>query len=343
MASQGWKRSTWAGLAAVAVVATTAAPAAATPPPPGNASDAAKQLQALSHDAEILTEDFKKAQDDHAARQKELEGARAEAGRAEQAAQGARAEQERFRSKVDKLTEASYKGAQMNQMSALLVSKSPNDFLDRASTLDSLAKDNNDAIKSFTRATSEAEKAERQTKAARDHATRAEADSARIEGEMAGRKAAMDGQIAKVKQQYNSLSSKEKGELSGGGTSVGAIGGAGAAVAAVNAALGEQGKPYVYGAKGPDEFDCSGLVQYAYKKAGVSLSGSTKTQVSEGQGVSQSSMKPGDAIFFYSGPSHVGIYIGGGKMVHAPTEGQDVKVEDYKEVGDITAVRRYAN
>jgi len=98
----------------------------------------------------------------------------------------------------------------------------------------------------------------------------------------------------------------------------------------------------VWGAKGPDEFDCSGLVQWSYQQAGKSLPSSTRSQVSAGTSVSEDELKPGDVIFYYSSASHNGIYIGGGKVVHAPTEGQDVKVENYQDIGEVHSIRRMA-
>ncbi len=346
MASHRLKRSMRGALAATAVAAAvsmSSAPAIADPQPPDNASDAVKQLRDLSHEAEKLTEDFKKAEDDHAARQGDLERANADAAQAQQVANQARAEEEKFRGKVDQLTNASYQGARLNKMSALLVSESPNDFLDRASALDALAKDNNDAVKSLAAASGQAEAAEKRTQDARMRAAQAEADAARIQGEIGRRKADMDGQVAKVRAQLARLSASERESLTGGGDTgyqTGAT--AGAAGAAVQAALSKQGSPYVYGAKGPTNFDCSGLMQWAYEKAGVSIGGSTKSQVTEGRSVSASDLKPGDLIFYYSPVSHVAMYVGNGKAVHAPTEGDVVKVADYKSIAEVNSIRRIA-
>jgi cell wall-associated NlpC family hydrolase len=99
-----------------------------------------------------------------------------------------------------------------------------------------------------------------------------------------------------------------------------------AAQVAVNTAMSKLGKPYVYGAAGPNSFDCSGLVQFSYKAAGINLPRTSAAQSQVGTPVSQSALQPGDLVFFYSGPSHVGIYIGGGNVVHAPTTGDVVKV-----------------
>ncbi|WP_344494883.1 C40 family peptidase [Streptomyces enissocaesilis] len=95
---------------------------------------------------------------------------------------------------------------------------------------------------------------------------------------------------------------------------------------AVSFAYGALGKPYVWGATGPSAFDCSGLTQAAWRSAGVSLPRTTYTQINAGQRVPRSQLAPGDLVFFYSGLSHVGLYIGNGQMIHAPRPGTPVRV-----------------
>ncbi|MFI6977577.1 NlpC/P60 family protein [Embleya sp. NPDC050154] len=98
------------------------------------------------------------------------------------------------------------------------------------------------------------------------------------------------------------------------------------AAQAVAFAKAQIGKPYVYGATGPNAYDCSGLVQAAYKSAGISLPRVTNDQFAADTRVSVANLQPGDLVFFYSGISHVGIYIGDGKMVHAPNPRKSVEI-----------------
>ncbi len=117
-------------------------------------------------------------------------------------------------------------------------------------------------------------------------------------------------------------------------------GGSGAAQVAVETALAQVGDPYVWGAGGPNAFDCSGLTQYAYAAAGISLPHSSRMQSQMGTAVSRSQLQPGDLIFYYSPVSHVSMYIGNGQMVHASTSGVPVKVVSVDSMGGITAMRR---
>jgi len=116
--------------------------------------------------------------------------------------------------------------------------------------------------------------------------------------------------------------------------------GRGAGTIAVRAALTRLGDPYVWAAAGPDAFDCSGLVVWAFQQAGVSLPHSSQMLASGGQPVSQEQMQPGDVITYYSDASHVGIYVGGGRIVHASTYGVPVAVVPMDNA-PIYNVRRY--
>ena len=109
---------------------------------------------------------------------------------------------------------------------------------------------------------------------------------------------------------------------------------------AINAALAKVGSRYVWGTSGPNTFDCSGLTSYAYRQVGITLSRSSKAQYSgAGRKVSLSEIKFGDLVFYYSPVSHVALYIGGGKIVHAANPRSGVNVAGLHSM-PITGVRR---
>jgi cell wall-associated NlpC family hydrolase len=118
-----------------------------------------------------------------------------------------------------------------------------------------------------------------------------------------------------------------------------APGGSGGASTAVRWAYKELGKPYQWGAAGPDSFDCSGLTQYVWGKAGVYLDHYTGSQWNEGRHVSRSQLQPGDLVFFGSDLHHVGIYIGNGDMIEAPHTGANVRISPYYRSDYAGAVR----
>jgi cell wall-associated NlpC family hydrolase len=116
--------------------------------------------------------------------------------------------------------------------------------------------------------------------------------------------------------------------------------GSGAGLTAVRAALTRLGDPYVWAAAGPDAFDCSGLVVWSFQQAGMVLPHSSQALAGGGQPVSVDQIQPGDVITYYSDASHVGLYVGGGKIVHASTYGVPVAVVPMNNA-PIYNVRRY--
>lgn len=108
----------------------------------------------------------------------------------------------------------------------------------------------------------------------------------------------------------------------------------------VDAALTRVGAPYAWGAAGPDSFDCSGLVVWAFHQAGITVPHSSEALAIGGQLVALDQMQPGDVISLFPDASHVGIYVGDGRMIHAQFEGLPVIVESLRSA-PINDVRRY--
>lgn len=109
--------------------------------------------------------------------------------------------------------------------------------------------------------------------------------------------------------------------------------------AIVDAAMSKIGSPYVWGAAGPNSFDCSGLTTWAHQQAGISIPRTSGAQASAGKPVSRGNLQPGDVISYYGGNSHVAIYIGNNKVVHAINSGTPVKVTSMDYMPYTTAVR----
>jgi peptidoglycan DL-endopeptidase CwlO len=100
------------------------------------------------------------------------------------------------------------------------------------------------------------------------------------------------------------------------------------AASALATAMSKIGSPYRWGAAGPNAFDCSGLVTYAFKQVGVSLPRTSSAMSRVGTPVAKSDLRPGDLVFFYKPVSHVAIYIGDGKVVHASSSKSPVKISN---------------
>lgn len=320
----------------------SAAPATADPvdPAPPSASDALTKYRELSTQAEKLNEKHLKAKDDLAEKESELDKAKADQEKARQLEQQARTDEQRYRGHVDELTDASFQGARFNKLSALLTGKSAQDFLDRSSALSVLAHDKAQALNRLAGAVDQASAAQRKAADAQRRAQQAKDAAAKLAKDIEKRKEDLDGQVKKVMEQAGLLSNEDKEQMSSPGDQGTFLAPPGAAGDAMMAALGKRGSPYVWGATGPDSFDCSGLTSWAYEQAGVSIPRSSSAQSEFGQPVSRSELKPGDLVFSGDPVYHVGIYVGDGKMVHAPTSGEVVKVAPLQD--EYSGARRVA-
>lgn len=313
--------------------------------PDPNAPPSVDQLRELQHSAEELTEQWHEAKDVLTARRAELDKARADAGAAQAAGDQARRDQDVFQVQVDKLTRATFQGARLNRLSALLTSNSPDELLDQMSVLDLLGTENKVALDRLGEAVQQAEDAEAATKDATDRATKAADEATKAEADINAKRVDMDRRIAVVEEALGLVDDTVRNELNGGGVVDFVLNVAGVASerakTAVQAALSKQGSPYSWGAEGPGSFDCSGLMLWSYAKAGVGLPRSSSQQARVGQAVGRNQLQPGDLIALYSPVSHIGMYVGDGKYVHAPQSGDVVKVVPVPW-NQVTAMRRVA-
>jgi peptidoglycan DL-endopeptidase CwlO len=142
----------------------------------------------------------------------------------------------------------------------------------------------------------------------------------------AAAKAAAERAAAALQARAEAAAAAARGRANESVSSTPVVSGSGGARVAVQWAYKELGKPYVWGAAGPDSFDCSGLTQYVWAKAGVYLDHYTGSQWNEGRHVSRGQLEPGDLVFFGSDLHHVGLYIGNGNMIEAPHSGADVRI-----------------
>jgi cell wall-associated NlpC family hydrolase len=345
VASQRLKRGLRGAMAATAVAAAAVGalpvPAGAQPNTPANASEALKKYNELAEQATKLNEELLRAEESRNANQAELDKANADLAQATQAGEQARTDEETFRVQVDKLTEASFEGARFNQLSALLVSDSQQDFLNRMSALGVLASDNNESLERLSGAVDAAEDARQKAADAQARAQAATDEAIKIADDVKKRNDELQGQITEVKNQLARLSSQERNTLASVGERVTTNVPAGAAGLALQFALDQQGDMYRYGATGPDLWDCSGLTSKAYAYAGVSIPRTSGGQAGAGRPVSRGEVQAGDLII-YNGGNHVGMAVDNARVVHASTDGVPVKVVPLENPGSIYAMRRIA-
>lgn len=307
--------------------------ATADPAAPATASDAVQKLIDLSHQSEQLNQQALGAQQDLDAKLGVERTADTALSQANQVVDAARAQVRKYQPAVDRTAIAAYMGARTNRMFSVLASDSPQQLLDQMSTLDVLQAQTSDQLAQFTKATNAATAAQTNARKASDVAHTAAQKADTVRAALEKKRADLQGAIAQVIQAWGQLSAGDKSALAGSlfppgfdrdALLRGLVPGSG--TSALAAGLTRVGDPYVWGATGPDQFDCSGLVQWAFRHVGINLPRTSQEQATVGTPVSRDQLQPGDVVFFYSDASHVGIYAGNGMILHASTFGVPVKV-----------------
>jgi cell wall-associated NlpC family hydrolase len=335
-----------AGVLGILLSVFSAVPAQAAPT---TAAEAGRLMAARSHDLEVLTEKFDAARVRLAQEERLVRTATAKMKTAYVVLGVAQ-------NQVRGIARSAYTGGGNNAFATMMTSKNATDFVDRMTTLQTIAGHQDGILRTAATASLAATRAQA---TAHNAAVAARAQY----NALAGQQATIKKQVAAFQADFNRLSAAEKqaavaaadsGGASGGGTRASrgdrsALAPSGPIVAssqaaqiAVDTAMAQRGKPYVWAADGPNSFDCSGLVEYAYGAAGIGLPHSSFMQSQMGRSVSRSQLRPGDLVFFYSPVSHVGIYIGNGQMVHAPTTGDVVKISNIDVMGYFAGARRIA-
>ncbi|WP_395369852.1 NlpC/P60 family protein [Streptomyces tubercidicus] len=336
---------------------------AAPRPTPAQVKD---RVDALYQEAEVATQNYNGAKESAGTAREELSRLQDEAARRTRKLNAARTE-------LGTLAASQYRSGGIDPAVQLLLSADPQRYLDGAAVLERTGSHQATAVAGYARRLGSVrqvrERAEDTVQRLADTETRlkkhrltvvhkldaAEQLLSRLTTEQRRRMTARDGGRSGPGQgRTDGRTERGAGRGDGGvggalgGVPGGAHGGPAAAAAqapnpraarAVSFAYGALGKPYVWGATGPSGYDCSGLTQAAWKAGGVALPRTTYTQISSGPRVARSQLAPGDLVFFYSGISHVGLYVGDGQMIHAPHPGAPVRIAPIDQMPFAAATR----
>jgi len=317
-----------------------ASPAAAQDDPPDNAQDAAQRLEQVNREAESLTEEWHAAKDTLGARQSELTALQAAVEPSKAALESAVADEEQFRVEIDSVALSTFESGNLDQLNALLASRSPQEFLDQMSAIETLASEYRDKLDELLTKVDDTAQKRVEADAAVARAQAAADEAAKAEEDVENRKRDAEKRIDEAQRLLDRLSPQQRRQRNGptltGPTS---ISGSGVGVQAAKAAVEMLGKPYRYGAEGPSSFDCSGLTSWAFQTVGITLPRSSSQQARVGTPVSRDQLQPGDLVFFYQPVSHVGIYVGNNMMINAPQTGDVVKYSNISS-RPITGARR---
>jgi cell wall-associated NlpC family hydrolase len=293
----------------VAALAVLLAPGAAHAAP--SESQLSAQIQTASTKLEKAVEQYNKSAEQLKAVQNQIKQLEASLGPLAR-------QRNEAKEQVAKMAASAYAGSgRLATWNALLDSSSPAVVMDRLGTLQQIANRQNSVIDAARDAGAKYD----EQKAGLDQAlAKSQADVAKLQAQRKQIEADLKKLEAQKRQLYGTATRTSSGGYTG---TIPAI--SGKAGIAVKYAYSAIGKPYEWAADGPGSYDCSGLTKAAWAAAGVTLYHNAATQYEETARITRSQLAPGDLVF-YSDLGHVAIYIGSGKVIHAPTFGESVKI-----------------
>ena len=304
--------------AAALVTGGTTALALLLPAAVGDAAPA-PTLSSLVAQAKQLTYQINALSEQYDGLRVQLASAKKAAAHAQQAAAADSAALKASQATVSRLAAASYENAGYDPTLQILSTDNPDQYLNQASIMEKLDQENGTRVTNLARA-------QVADKRASETAQQQIAKVTALETSMTAKTKQIQAEIDKVNSS-TMAQAMAVFQQTGSYPDIAIPGGSSVGAQALRAALTRRGDPYVWGAAGPGAFDCSGLVLWAYAQEGIHLDHYTGNQWNEGQHISRNQLEPGDLVFFYADISHVGLYLGDGLMVDAPSFGQDVMVQ----------------
>ncbi|WP_059009030.1 C40 family peptidase [Streptomyces specialis] len=329
--SPGRARVTIFGATAAATVAITSQTAQADPEP--TLDEVREQVDDLRHEAEVVTEEYNGAKE----RAEELQ---AEVDELQDSTARGQEELNDLRSGLGSVAAAQYRNGGIDPSLQLFLSADPDAYLDQASTLDQVSDKQAETLRLI-------EDRQRTLDQQRQEAGDRLAELEELRSQLDEQKETIQGKLNEAQSLLNQLTQEEQDRLaaeeaaeaeraadaaradrsSDTRTEIVDLPGSSRGEAALSAAAGKIGAPYVWGATGPGAFDCSGLTSWAYAQAGVSLPRTSQSQAGIGTRVGLNELAPGDLVFYYDGLTHVGLYAGNGQILHAPSSGSFVRYD----------------
>ncbi|GAB3447225.1 C40 family peptidase [Streptomonospora sediminis] len=279
--------------------------------------DVEAKIGELQEEADSIVQKYNKAKEDYEAAKEKADDLEEEVGD----------EQERYdklRDEVADFASAAYQGQDLDSPSNIINVENPEELLAQSSDVGYLSKAQKDQLDEFGESSERLfrlkDEADSALQEAKDKKDEIEEKKEKVEAKLEEQ----EELLAEFPDSDPTADGSQSGDSAGGGSYNGPA--SGDAHAALDFAYAQVGKPYVYGATGPDSYDCSGLVMRAWGAAGVSLPRTTYGQAESGQRVTRDQLQPGDIVFFFGGLGHDGLYVGNNQMVHAPSSGKNVEV-----------------
>ena len=301
--------------------ATLSAPPAAADPTGGDTT--ASRVDALYEQAERATEKYNGAHERTGELREQVAYLQDSTARAQERVN-------RLRGRIGALAAAQYRGGGIDPTVKLLLSEQPDSYLEKAAALNRIGSTQAGELRELRAAGRVLDQRRRETAARLASLEAGRRDVARhkkdVQRKLATARRMLHALPADARAAFD-RASRGGGRDGGLPDLLGGVAASGRAAAAVAAARAAVGSPYAWGSTGPSSFDCSGLTQWAYGRAGVSIPRTSQAQRGSGRQVSLGQAQPGDLVIYRSDASHVGMYVGNGQVVHAPYPGARVRYD----------------
>lgn len=340
MGKHSARRAAHSKAAAVAAVAAVCAGAPALAHA-DDVDDMIAELDSISEQANAKSEEIKGLEDEIAKTEARIADLNREADTARGDAQRAEGARSGYQDNVNGIAQTRYRNSYSDLLLHTLDSGSPQAAIDRAAYLGSLSRNAERTISGLDSASKDAQERSSAAGRAVSEAQQQRADLNAKRTKLEREREDLDARVSSLEQRVDSLSDAEYQRWVNKSNPVDVSGMhlPGAQSGVVASALAQLGKPYGWGSTGPDAFDCSGLMVYAYAQNGIAIPRTSQAQLAGGTPVLLSQLQPGDIIGYYPGTTHVGMYIGDGMVVHSSDYGIPIQVVPYNSMPITGAVR----
>ncbi|MFM8523896.1 MAG: C40 family peptidase [Actinomycetota bacterium] len=311
--------------------------------PPTSAAPSADLLR-VRQEVEQLQDDAAEAGENAQAAKVQLQRLRAQLSTVQQEADSQKAVVEKIRNSLATIAVARYKSTGLGEGVELLFSSDPSLYLSSAGSLENITRKQAAQLRKFATAKQRLDATSltvadklRLVQAAE---ARYRAQAAQVKSKLEAAEKLLSKLEAKDRERLRKIQEMDAAEREAYSREQAKLANtvSGRAGLALRYAVKQIGDNYVWGAAGPVRWDCSGLTMRAFEQAGVRLPHSSRAQFNYGRSIARNNLLPGDLVFFGSPISHVGIYIGKGKMVHAPRPGARVQIVEF---GNYFGKKRY--
>ena len=327
---------------AMVAVPTASAQEATENPALSTADGILAELERISRESESTSEKVTALDGDVAAKEAELREAEGALAQSESRVAAANDQMAALSPDISTYAKQRMRGNVVDPITTMLGASDAQDAIDRNSYVTQILRNKEMKISAASQARATAESETVTARKVTEEIAAHLADLNRQKDELNHRNDELSAQSDKVRAMVDALNPEQKALwVSKNNPITNGLDMLTGSSAAVDAALAQLGAPYEWGAAGPSAFDCSGLMVWAYQQIGKSIPRTSQAQLAGGTPVSRDQLQPGDIIGFYPGVTHVGMYIGDGKIVHASDYGIPVQVVSIDQGGPYQGAVRY--